>query len=641
MIETPYALGSLAISLLSSCALAYYLQWGPFVLTWIVVLALTIAALLQRPFTDVKLKHLVAIGVLSALLSFSLVLGHNIVIAEPYYESTNYGLHNSIYYLGLYSDNYVTSFGVLDILAFFGMLPALFTLLLTPIALAMRKRAEPPVARFEAKSSNRAANNCLPPISWKWVWGGAAIVFVLWVPYLLAYWPGLIFGDSLNSIREVIGMQKWDDHFPVAYTAFIGLCFWIANFFGLGNTGGCALYTILQMLFMACCFSYVSQWIATRMRLRRIWGIAIALFFGLVPFVAIYSVSMWKDPSFAAAIAVVTTMLFDYAQTDGAIASGRKAWLFALIVLLAIIGLFRSNGLMIILFLALIFIVDAVRKARKHEDVKGPVFMTLATASITVAVLVFGGPVTTALGIAKVGSNEGAGVLYNQMARVVVYHGVVSEHDEEYLDSMLPIDRYSTTYRPCCFDELKYAMQDNGAQFEIAQLMPRWFSMFLSNPGLCFESWELQTFGFWAINRPELALFPNVASGTPRNTTQEGDYATEPERQAEIHLESKLPGDADFWRTVFPQDMWTPPASFFFWIAVYLACFCFLTNRKKWAIALLPTLLLFFSMFIATPLCYWPRYVAAAYFLIPFYVFLFYALFKPGIFSLQAKNRRR
>ena len=45
-----------------------------------------------------------------------------------------------------------------------------------------------------------------------------------------------------------------------------------------------------------------------------------------------------------------------------------------------------------------------------------------------------------------------------------------------------------------------------------------WISMGIENPIVYFESWELQTFGYWTINHPLVLLHNgNINGGAPPN----------------------------------------------------------------------------------------------------------------------------
>ncbi|MBR3181793.1 MAG: hypothetical protein IKF56_04025 [Eggerthellaceae bacterium] len=626
LFRTIVAFSVLAVS---TNVLAHYLQWQPEPLIWAVLFVLSFAAFLKCP--SFKPKSRVAIitpGLYSALLDLSLLLGYHIALDAPYPTI------NGKIYAGLSFENTIAQYSFIDLFAVLAMLPSLFMFSYAIYAFIAEKNASSNVSRSRAAKS-------LPRVNPASFIVGVVVLVLLWIPYLLTYWPGLLFGDSLVSLRQALGMTAWDNHHPVAFTAFISLCMKAAHAFNLDNTAGCAIYSFSQMLFLACCFSYTAQWLVSRGHLRPLWGVIVLLGFGLTPFIAIYSIAMWKDPVFSAALMMMSLMLFDIVETEGNIVYENRLWLPMFITAVLIVCLLRSNGLLIAIAVSLVLLLMSFKRSEGYRAIPQAKTASVGAIAALVASLLFLGPISSALHIEKVGSSEGTGILYNQMARVVVFEGNMDDANEQYLSSLLPIEQYESTYRPCCFDNLKYAFQDNGAYFGMRSLLLNWSSMLVNNPSLYLEAWELQTFGFWAINQPELASYLNIAGGVPRNTIDEEPYSSQLENEFEIEAASQLPGDASFWRTIFVQDMWTPPSGFLFWISLYLICLCFITGKRKWALPLLPTLLLFLSMFIATPIAYWPRYVAAAYFLVPFFALLFYLLLKPSSASRRNEHRPR
>lgn len=140
--------------------------------------------------------------------------------------------------------------------------------------------------------------------------------------------------------------------------------------------------------------------------------------------------------------------------------------------------------------------------------------------------------------------------------------------------------------------------------------------MFVRNPVVCFEAWELQTCGFWAVNLPEANGYDrNLAGGVPRNTVTGYEDSVS---ALNIELENKLQSDK-FYK-LFPQDEWSIPLGLIHWALLFLAMCLVLLNRGKWLLSLAPSLGLALTLVVASPIWYWPRYGAAVQFLIPFYV---------------------
>lgn len=94
-------------------------------------------------------------------------------------------------------------------------------------------------------------------------------------------------------------------------------------------------------------------------------------------------------------------------------------------------------------------------------------------------------------------------------------------------------------------------------------------------------------------------------------------------------LANKL-GSDELRAALLPMDEWAVPAGIINWGIAYLAICLFLLKRPGWALGLMPSLGIVLTLLVATPAYYWPRYEAACYFLVPFYVALAVMLAKPG-----------
>lgn len=96
---------------------------------------------------------------------------------------------------------------------------------------------------------------------------------------------------------------------------------------GFSTTTGYTLYSLLQTVIMALSYSILIQRIMQRSGIRKAWATALVAVFGITPYIATYSIAMWKDPLFSAAILVITVLLFDLIATKGTIAATSKAWI--------------------------------------------------------------------------------------------------------------------------------------------------------------------------------------------------------------------------------------------------------------------------------------------------------------------------
>lgn len=202
------------------------------------------------------------------------------------------------------------------------------------------------------------------------------------------------------------------------------------------------------------------------------------------------------------------------------------------------------------------------------------------------------------------------------MARVAALNGDMSDSDRTYMDSLLPLEQYKDKYRPTCTDMLKWDPEFNSEPLN-NNFWSHWVSMMIRNPKVYFEAWEMQTFGYWTINVPASAQYAaNIHGGVPRNVNLEYGIGYD------IICENLL--SLDSVRNALPLLSYSISGGFVFWILIF-ACMILIFNRKwQWILPILPLLLLYGTLFIASPIWYWPRYILTAQLALPVVIVLLY-----------------
>ena len=156
------------------------------------------------------------ISVFSFLLGVSIVLGYHIVIEGSAYS-------------GLMGENYISAYTIVDALALI-LIPLGLYPVLSSVFQLLKNSCE------KQQGICQENHTSLEKVSFGSIIAFAAILFLAWIPYLLTYWPGFIFGDSLASLRQASGLVPWDNHFPIMYTFFIKACLDVSTMIGLGPT---------------------------------------------------------------------------------------------------------------------------------------------------------------------------------------------------------------------------------------------------------------------------------------------------------------------------------------------------------------------------------------------------------------------
>lgn len=529
--------------------------------------------------------------VLSLVFSLVLVLGAHIVVTEPVIA-------------GGICENYIESYSALDIVAFCVMSALVFWVLSALVQLSGRlcccSYSEGTLRMDGGGSSIRVLS----------VTVRALVIFLLYLPFFLRYCPGLFFGDTFSSFAQIMGWNPLSNHHPVAFTMMMAACIKIAGLMGMGPSAGVALLTVFQMACVASMFGYLSIWVTSRLGVSSRWSWLLVAFFGLSRYCALYSVALWKDPLFSCCLVLVVTMLADAVMGKGSWSSVLRLLVFGALALGVM--LLRNNGLYICaaLFVALAIAAVLNRLGRIAPMEPAPrLAVSLGLAFVTC--LVITGPVYSAMGVVPSEAVESAGIPLAQMARVAALDGDMSESDRSYMNELLPLDRYKEVYRPSLIDPLKWN-EDFNAEHLVDGFWTHWASMLSRNPSIFFEAWELQTFGFWA---------PNVkgADGLPENYLMGAPYnlVADAEASAGVAFRNLLAPLGDSVDVVIGLSAWSISGAAVFWLLMFSAVLLVSHGRARFALPLLPFLLLYGTLFIASPIWYWPRYIVAAQFGLP------------------------
>lgn len=544
-----------------------------------------------RDFAFPSLFGRVCCLVLSLVFSLVLVLGAHIVVAEPVIAG------------GIY-ENYIESYSALDVVAFCVMSALVFWVLSALVQLSSCF-----CCCGYGEDTLRADGGCssirVPSVAVR-----ALVIFLLYLPFFLRYCPGLFFGDTFSSFAQIMGWNPLSNHHPVAFTMMMAVCIKIVGLMGMGPSAGVALLTVLQMACVASTFGYLSIWVSSRLGVSSRWSWLLVAFFGLSRYCALYSVALWKDPLFSCCLILVVTMLADAVMGKGSWSSALRLLVFGALALGVM--LLRNNGLYICaaLFVVLAIVATLSRLGRIAPLEPAPRLAASFGLALVIC-LVITGPVYSAIGVVPSETVESVGIPLAQMARVAALDGDMTESDRSYMNELLPLDRYKEVYRPSFIDPLKWNEDFNAEHLEDG-FWTHWASMLSRNPSIYFEAWELQTFGFWAPNVIGADNLPeNFLMGAPYNLMADTGAS------AGVAFRNLLASFGDGVDAAIGLNAWSISGAVVFWLLVFSAVLLVSRGRPRFALPLLPFLLLYGTLFIASPIWYWSRYIVAAQFGLP------------------------
>ena len=508
------------------------------------------------------------------------------------------------------TQNYITDYSFFD-LAAFGILAVVAEQALAQGLQRLRIFAERVVCRHKQLQGDAAYASLWDRLMRCPLWVYAGIMVLCWSPWLLVWYPGFIYGDSINSVMQALGKWSINNHFPVLYTMWVKL--WLVIGIKLHSVNvGCFLYSASQMLLMAFALSYSARWMY-RHSMHPVFCLLTMAWFALTPFFAQNNISMWKDPLFSAILLLLALKFYDVCLGQTAL---RGRTVVALIFLSLGLCFSRNNGAWLLLFCGMGFVILAVCQRRCAEKKRVYGLLSSVALSISIVSLVIQGPVFTSLHW-NPSFAETVAVPLNQMVRVVCCKGTMSERNREFMNHLLPLDKCQEAYAPCLIDKYKWFPGFNADYLgkHKKEFFRNYLSMLVRNPKLAFEGWQLLTAGFWS---PTHCTFfnGNVPCGNLKSLELLKKHGHG------IWQRNLLENRFIDTRFLFSELDASFPLGAVFWLTLLIGILALKKGALPTFAALLPVFALDATLFLASPLFYWPRYGYAVILLLPVMLFL-------------------
>lgn len=424
---------------------------------------------------------------------------------------------------------------------------------------------------------------------------------ICWSPYLLACYPGGVFSDSFNAIRQAVwgGLNNQQ---PILYTLLLKLAIEASESAGHGLTIAIAGFCAVQYTAL----SFEAAVILKRLRsscLPKTMVALAALSFAFFPLVPAYAVSIWKDVPFTLALIPFAIALYD--ASKAMLTEEGICWGIAVRLLISglFVAFFRNNG-KFILALGLVALLILIL-GRKAVTNKAAIASAAALLLATFVAFYVQGPIYTSLGLNDTETTESIAIPVQQIAAILVSDSNMTADERAYVDTFLQPDDAKEYYNPCLFDMIKwYAPSYNGAVIgsNMGKFIATWVCLVVKNPSVAFEAYILETCGFWA---------PNVA-------TTDG-YVSVKSWYNEFELENTDILDRLGVHGVSEVIQSLPPisAGIFAWIMLAFIAVGLMERMTDSLLGILPLFALWITVMIATPIAVSLRYVYAIVFAVP------------------------
>lgn len=431
------------------------------------------------------------------------------------------------------------------------------------------------------------------------------ILILFWLPYLISYFPGGVFADTIAAINQATGEVEITNHNPIVYTLIIKAFFKVGEMFG-DKFIGLKILTVVQEIIMALTLTYVVYKMYKEKITMKYISLVI-LYFGLFELIPLYAVSLWKDVPFSLALLIYILYIWDIVKENGKnLNNYRSVFYYCLISLLVMF--FRNNGKYIIALMT-IFIIIQYRKNIFREAKKFIVF-SMTTVLFT---FIIQGPIYNKFSL-NGPFNENLGILDQQLCYVVYTNGNLDEKQKEFINKIVPLESIKQHYTPLNIDNIKWGNTSFSEKFieeNKSEYFKIWFQVLLKNPKKYIIAYLYNTVGYWDINK---AIFYGYTQEEMWPGLEEKDVG-----YTQYDFIKEYTGKSI--RSILKPNVAISSAIFFF---ITIALFNLTVYRKKYKLLIIfaPALLTYLSILVAVPLAFTLRYIYILVLTIPLYIIL-------------------
>ena len=314
-----------------------------------------------------------------------------------------------------------------------------------------------------------------------------ALIFVLWIPILLACYPGIFSYDAQFQSNQIIGNIPLNAHHPVIHTLLLGGCLALGESLFHSYNTGMLFYSLIQISVLSASMAYVLSFMKKRNTAPK-YVILCFLFFSLMPFNSILSVCATKDTIFSALFLVYITFWIRLASEHESFFASRFELCFFTLSSFLLMTL-RKNMLYVILF-CVPFLFFIYRKYWKK-------LLWIILLPLLLIRLVEG-PIYDILQIKSGDSREAYSVIIQQFGSVYPLTEPGSEEQELLLDLMDEEDWLR--YEPRRADALKDHFHTTVFEDNLTDYLSLWLELGIAHPSQYINAFLNTTFGLWYPN---------------------------------------------------------------------------------------------------------------------------------------------
>ena len=422
-------------------------------------------------------------------------------------------------------------------------------------------------------------------------------IFICWLPYLLNFFPGTLSPDSISEFTMISnGLKSVSDHHPIAHVLFVALFYNIGNLFTNNINIAISFATIAQMLIMSAILAYTIVFLKAR-GVNKWILLGLLCIYAFLPVNGYYSIVMWKDVLFAGSLVLFTMETIKIIEKDRKGKLAKKDYVpFVLSSLFCIF--FRNNAI----YMYIIFTVCGFFLLLHNKK-----SITITSVILILSFFIIKGPVFSLLNVTKSASSKYIAIPLQQVARIVYRDAKLTKEEEKLINDLIPIETIKKDYNPSVVDSIKFNKDYNREVFDNNKLeyFKLWVRLMIKHPIISIESYFLSTIGYY---------YPGVESWATADNVYENEYGI----KQTILLPEKVSNLIyNFNSRKFPILAMEWSVGLYFWVLLIAVCITVSKHGIKYIYPFIPSIGIWITMMIASPVWGEFRYVYCVFLSMP------------------------
>ena len=427
-----------------------------------------------------------------------------------------------------------------------------------------------------------------------------SVCFMLlsWLPYFLHYYPAIMTNDSYQILNN-INQNILSDFNTFGYTFFVGILWKLGLFLFKNQMLATAFYTVIQMVLLANIYNFSIRYFYNK-GLHKYVCLVVYLVLCLSPLHACYSVTIWRDILFSAALLLLIICLYEFKTTN--FKFNIKYILLFIISIIAVM-FFRNNGIYIyIILLPFLFI-----NTKNNRLIMYLIYIFLIVLYYSVKI-----PIFNYYNVERSKAIEAYSIPLQQISRSVVYDKNLTKEELTEVNKYIRSSLIKYSYVNYISDPIKNISKSKIIERDTRGFINLWYKLFFKHKRSYIEAYLSQTLGYW---------YPDTPYWTIGMSREYSNFKTE-----NVYNKSLI--NIKFIDSTFENvDSKENPFAIIIWgigirVIAFFLCVCLMlyNNKKKLVFICIPIIALWISLMIATPVFSELRYMYALFLALPFII---------------------